>query len=101
MISIAPTQLWCSAVVSTFGLQPPPNCTSVVWPRELPSEFDHGLDARFNREMLLRNGVPASAIVEFSFLPHSTYGEARGLLDWAQVSKPHGSYFPYPISPRG
>lgn len=50
------------------------------------SRFDHGLNAALNRQKLLQAGVPASAIIEFSFQPHNTYGEARGILHWAQQS---------------
>jgi len=61
------------------------------------SEFDHGLDASLNRGMLLQNGVPASAIVEFGFWPHSTYGEARGILEWARVSGAQSVIIPIDI----
>ena len=50
------------------------------------SEFDHGRDAELNRKMLVQQGIPSSAIVEFNLLTHSTYGEARGILEWARGS---------------
>jgi transposase InsO family protein len=63
------------------------------------SEFDQGRDARLNREMLLENGVPSSAIVDFSFQPHSTYGEARGFLAWAKTSGVRRVIIPTDIFP--
>jgi uncharacterized SAM-binding protein YcdF (DUF218 family) len=50
------------------------------------SEFDQGREASLNRKMLVQHGVPKSAIIDFSFGPHSTYGEARGILEWAKTS---------------
>jgi hypothetical protein len=50
------------------------------------SDFDQGQNGRLNRAALLEKGVPSSAIVDFNFRPHSTYGEARGFLDWAKTS---------------
>jgi uncharacterized SAM-binding protein YcdF (DUF218 family) len=48
------------------------------------SRYDQGEHAELNRNMLMKFGVPAHAIVEFPFQPHNTYGEALGLLRWAR-----------------
>jgi hypothetical protein len=50
------------------------------------STFDHGRDANLNRAALLEHGVPLDAIAEFTLYAHSTYGEARGILEWAKAS---------------
>jgi uncharacterized SAM-binding protein YcdF (DUF218 family) len=50
------------------------------------SRVDQGREADLNRQMLMKFGVPANAIVGFRFGPHSTYGEARGVLSWARVN---------------
>jgi uncharacterized SAM-binding protein YcdF (DUF218 family) len=50
------------------------------------SRLDHGREADLNRQMLMNFGVPANAIVDFTFGPHNTYGEARGVLNWAGVN---------------
>jgi uncharacterized SAM-binding protein YcdF (DUF218 family) len=80
-------------VVLGGGLDLRPAAAAELYKRQLAprvavgrSNFDHGRDARRNREILERHGVPATAIVEFAFWPHSTYGEARGILEWARVS---------------
>jgi uncharacterized SAM-binding protein YcdF (DUF218 family) len=63
------------------------------------SEFDQGRDARLNREMLLQHGVPRIAIVDFGFQPHSTYGEARGIVEWAKASGAKSVVIPTDIFP--
>jgi uncharacterized SAM-binding protein YcdF (DUF218 family) len=63
------------------------------------SEFDQGRDAKLNREILLQHGVPSTAITEFRFRPHSTYGEARGILEWAKASDAKKVIIPIDIFP--
>ena len=63
------------------------------------SEFDQGQDASLNREMLLRHGVPSTAIINFRFRPHTTYGEARGILEWAKTSGAKSVIIPIDIFP--
>jgi uncharacterized SAM-binding protein YcdF (DUF218 family) len=63
------------------------------------SDFDQGLDGRLNRERLLQHGVPSAAIVEFNFRPHSTYGEARGVLEWAKANGVMSVVIPIDIFP--
>jgi uncharacterized SAM-binding protein YcdF (DUF218 family) len=63
------------------------------------SEFDQGQDASLNRDMLLRHGVPSTAIINFRFRPHSTYGEARGILEWAKTSGAKSVIIPIDIFP--
>jgi uncharacterized SAM-binding protein YcdF (DUF218 family) len=63
------------------------------------SEFDGGRSAGHNRDMLIQHGVPRTAIVEFSFRPHSTYGEARGILAWAKSSGAKSVIIPTDIFP--
>ena len=61
------------------------------------SQADKGREAGFMREALLRNGVPASAVREFEIKLHSTYGEARGVLEWAKSSGIQGVIIPIDI----
>jgi uncharacterized SAM-binding protein YcdF (DUF218 family) len=63
------------------------------------SELDQGQEARRNREMLLQNGVPSTAIIDFTFRPHSTYGEARGVLQWARATGAKSVIIPVDIFP--
>jgi uncharacterized SAM-binding protein YcdF (DUF218 family) len=48
------------------------------------AETDRGRHARLNREALMRHGVAPSDIGEFNFEILSTFGEARGVLQWAK-----------------
>lgn len=48
------------------------------------SDADRGREALRMRERLLACGVPAMAIVDFKIKLHSTYGEARGVVEFAQ-----------------
>lgn len=50
------------------------------------SRFDHGQHAAQNRSVLEKSGVSPTAIINFSFYPHNTYGEAEGVLKWAKSS---------------
>jgi len=50
------------------------------------SEADRGREARRMRERLLTNGVPSAAVIDFTIKLHSTYGEARGVLEFAKVN---------------
>ncbi|MGP0094489.1 MAG: YdcF family protein [Xanthobacteraceae bacterium] len=43
-------------------------------------------DAELNREVLLKRGVPFTAIAEFGDQVSSTYEEARAILAWAKTS---------------
>ena len=61
------------------------------------SQADNGREAGLTREALLRNGVPASAIREFEIKLHSTYGEARGVLEWAKSTGIKGVVIPIDI----
>jgi uncharacterized SAM-binding protein YcdF (DUF218 family) len=63
------------------------------------SDFDQGRDAGLNREVLLQHGVPKTAIIDFGFRPHSTYGEARGILEWAKTSGAKSVIIPIDIFP--
>jgi hypothetical protein len=54
---------------------------------------------RLNREMLLKHGVPSDAIGEFVFSPHSTYGEARGVLAWTKTNDAKSVIIPIDIFP--
>ena len=63
------------------------------------SELDQGQDEALNRTMLLRHGVPATAITNFSFRPHSTYGEARRVLEWAKINGIKSVIVPIDIFP--
>jgi uncharacterized SAM-binding protein YcdF (DUF218 family) len=63
------------------------------------SELDHGQDGKVNREMLLQHGVFNTAIIDFPFRPHSTYGEARGILKWAKASGAKSVIIPMDIFP--
>jgi len=63
------------------------------------SQFDGGRDAQRNREMLMRYGVPWSAIVNFKVEFHSTYGEALGILEWAKTSGAQSVVIPTDIFP--
>jgi hypothetical protein len=49
------------------------------------SEADKGREALRMRERLLARGVPATAILDFRIEIHSTYGEARGVVDFAET----------------
>ena len=51
------------------------------------AETDRGRHARLNREALMRHGVPPPAIAEFNYGVLSTYGEALGVLQWAQANR--------------
>jgi uncharacterized SAM-binding protein YcdF (DUF218 family) len=51
------------------------------------SEFDGGREAKLARDILINQGVPTDAIIEFPFHPHSTYGEARGLSKWSTINR--------------
>ena len=42
------------------------------------------LETTFTRQLLLKLGVPAEAIVEFGDEVSSTYEEARAVLEWAK-----------------
>jgi uncharacterized SAM-binding protein YcdF (DUF218 family) len=48
---------------------------------------DGGREANFARDILLRGGVPSTAIADFDFTLHSTYGETLGALNYV---KSHG-----------
>jgi hypothetical protein len=48
------------------------------------SDADRGREALRMRERLLASGVPARAIVDFRIRLHSTYGEARGVVEFAK-----------------
>jgi uncharacterized SAM-binding protein YcdF (DUF218 family) len=48
------------------------------------SDADAGREAIRMRERLLACGVPPDAIADFRIVLHSTYGEARGVADWAR-----------------
>jgi uncharacterized SAM-binding protein YcdF (DUF218 family) len=50
------------------------------------AETDRGRHARLNIEALMRHGVPPSVIATFNYRLLSTYGEARGVRDWARSS---------------
>jgi uncharacterized SAM-binding protein YcdF (DUF218 family) len=63
------------------------------------SEYDQGRDARLTRATLFQHGVPTTAISEFRFAPHSTYGEARGILQWARASGINSVIIPTDIFP--
>jgi uncharacterized SAM-binding protein YcdF (DUF218 family) len=63
------------------------------------SEYDQGRDARLTRTRLFQHGVPATAINEFRFAPHSTYGEARGILQWASANAVNSVIIPTDIFP--
>jgi uncharacterized SAM-binding protein YcdF (DUF218 family) len=58
------------------------------------AETDGGRHARLNRQALIRYGVPAAAISDFGFKQLSTYGEARGVLDWAKVTRTNSVIIP-------
>jgi uncharacterized SAM-binding protein YcdF (DUF218 family) len=49
------------------------------------SNYDQGQEASATNSILVDRGVPADAIVEFPILLHSTYGEARGILEIART----------------
>jgi uncharacterized SAM-binding protein YcdF (DUF218 family) len=49
------------------------------------AETDRGRHARLNREELMRHGVAPSDIGEFNFEILSTFGEARGVLQWVKA----------------
>ena len=63
------------------------------------SDTDRGQDGRRNRDVLLEYGVPPSAIVGFAVRHHSTYGEARGILEWARASGAKSVIIPTDIFP--
>jgi len=63
------------------------------------SQLDQGFAENLNRKMLLRLGVPASAIVSFPFRPHNTYGEATGVLAWAKANEVKSVIIPIDIFP--
>jgi uncharacterized SAM-binding protein YcdF (DUF218 family) len=63
------------------------------------SDFDQGQDAKRNRDMLLQHGVPLTSIVDFGVRHHSTYGEARGVLEWAKISGVKSVVIPTDIFP--
>jgi uncharacterized SAM-binding protein YcdF (DUF218 family) len=48
------------------------------------SDADRGREALRMRERLLGSGVPATAILDFRIRLHSTYGEARGVVELAK-----------------
>jgi hypothetical protein len=48
------------------------------------SDADRGREALRMRERLLASGVPATAVVDFRIKLHSTYGEARGVVEFAK-----------------
>jgi uncharacterized SAM-binding protein YcdF (DUF218 family) len=50
------------------------------------SDADRGREAVRMRERLLASGVPATAIVDFRIKLHSTYGEARGMVELAKYA---------------
>jgi hypothetical protein len=50
------------------------------------AESDRGRHAARNLEVLIRCGVPPAAISEFGYRLLSTYGEARGVFEWANAS---------------
>ena len=93
-------------VVLGGGLDVRPAATADLYKRGVAprvavglSAFDHGLDESLNREMLLQHGVPPTAIVSFRFRPHNTYGEARGVLEWAKISGAKSVIVPIDIFP--
>jgi uncharacterized SAM-binding protein YcdF (DUF218 family) len=49
------------------------------------SNYDQGQEANATNSILVGRGVPADAIVEFPIVQHSTYGEARGILEIART----------------
>jgi uncharacterized SAM-binding protein YcdF (DUF218 family) len=49
------------------------------------SNYDQGQEADATNSILVGRGVPADAIVEFPIVQHSTYGEARGILEIART----------------
>jgi hypothetical protein len=49
------------------------------------SDADQGREALRMRERLLASGVPPTAIVDFRIKLHSTYGEARGVGEFATL----------------
>jgi uncharacterized SAM-binding protein YcdF (DUF218 family) len=80
-------------VVLGGGLDVRPAAAADLYKRRLApqilvgfSHFDQGRDAELNSQMLLQHDVPTTAILYFGFQPHSTYGEARGILEWAKTS---------------
>jgi hypothetical protein len=50
------------------------------------ADTDNGRHAKLNREVLIQHGVPSAAIVEFEYELLSTYGESRGVLEWAKAN---------------
>jgi hypothetical protein len=50
------------------------------------SDADSGREALRVRERLLAGGVPSTAIADFRIRLHSTYGEARGVVEFAKSS---------------
>jgi uncharacterized SAM-binding protein YcdF (DUF218 family) len=61
------------------------------------AESDQGRHASLIREALLQDGVPPAAIVEFGYRLHSTYGEARGVLEWAKINDVNSVIIPIDI----
>jgi hypothetical protein len=49
------------------------------------SDADKGREAVRMRKRLLASGVPSTAIVDFRIKLHSTYGEARGIVEFAKL----------------
>jgi uncharacterized SAM-binding protein YcdF (DUF218 family) len=63
--------------------------TMELWPGE----------TALTRQLLLKLGVPAEAIVEFGDEVSSTYEEARGVLDWAKSSGAKSVIIPTDLFP--
>lgn len=63
------------------------------------SEFDGGRDAELARDILIQQGIPTDALVEFPFHLHSTYGEARGLSKWSTMNRINTVIIPTDVFP--
>jgi hypothetical protein len=61
------------------------------------SDADRGREALRMRERLLASGVPSTAIVDFRIRLHSTYGEARGVVEFAKSGGIKGVIVPVEI----
>jgi uncharacterized SAM-binding protein YcdF (DUF218 family) len=93
-------------VVLGGGLDVRPAAAAELYRRDMAprvaigfSEYDQGREAALTRAKLLQHGVPATAISEFRFAPHSTYGEARGILKWTRARGINSVIIPTDIFP--